>query len=128
MALEQFLALQLKISHCDIPTTSPRRGPQPPQLPPKSWKKLKKSHPRRLHGHLAVPPSKQAKNLAQEQFLALQLKILHCDMPTTLPRGGRFSGRYDEIVPTGKMKMALANDTAAANDTSGWLVSVVSRG
>ena len=71
-----------------MPTTSPRGGPQPPQLAPKSWKKLKKSHPRRLHGHLAVPPSKQAQNLAQEQFLALQLKISHCDMPTTSPCRG----------------------------------------
>ena len=128
MVKEQFLSLQLKISHCDMPTTSPRGGPQPPQLAPKSCKKLKKSHPRRLQRHLAVPPLKQAQNLAQEQFLALQLKISHCDMPTTSPRGGRFSCRYDEIVPTGKMKMALANDTAAANDTSGWLVGVVTRG
>ena len=88
MVKEQFLALQLKISHCDMPTTSSCGGPQPPQLAPKSCKKLKKSHPRRLHGHLAVPPLKQAQNLAQEQFLALQLKISHCDMPATSPCGG----------------------------------------
>ena len=63
-----FCAHQLKILHCDMPTTSPCGGPQPLQILPKCGKKLKKSHPRHMHGQQRVPPLKQAKNFEHSRL------------------------------------------------------------
>ena len=109
LAQDRILVQKLKISHCDTPATSPCGGPHPPQVLPTFGKKLKKSHPRRLHGHQAVPPSKQAKNLAQDKFWVQKLKILQCDTPATSPRGGP-----DQNLPLRKMRNGRFWSTAAA--------------